>query len=300
MKRLGIIDLDSSHSVEFTRRFNHIGVDRDQCVDGAKVVLAWPGSSEMAPERIPGFQREMESFGIELVDEPVAMLGQIDAVLILSLCGAAHLERARPFLKAGLPTFIDKPFTCSLTDAVELITLAEDTHTPLWNASAMRFSEQVQSINRRIDQLGRVHGVVSYGPSKRADGNPGLFHYGIHAVEVLFQLMGTGCESVTTTWTPGGEVVTGLWTDGRIGTVRGSRDGATSYGFIAFCENAVVTEHLSTRYAYRNLCQQIVHSLETDSLPVSHPSTLEVVRFITAASRSESLNGASVQLDDAT
>jgi virulence factor len=241
MMRLGIIDLDSSHSVEFTRRFNHIGVDRDQRVDGAKVVLACPGSSEIAPERIPGFQSEMQTFGVELVSQSHDMIGRIDAALILSLCGAVHLERARPFLEAGIPTFIDKPFTCSLSDANKLVALAEQSQTPMWNASALRFSEQVQSISARRDSLGDVYGAVSYGPAKRADGNPGLFHYGIHAVEVLFQLMGNGCESVTTTWCAGGEVVTGRWSDGRIGTVRGSRNGATSYGFVAFCENAVVT-----------------------------------------------------------
>ena len=42
MLRLGIVDFDSSHAIEFTRRFNHAGVDGDQCVDGARVEVGCP------------------------------------------------------------------------------------------------------------------------------------------------------------------------------------------------------------------------------------------------------------------
>src|SRR5262245_48433562 len=118
MLRLGIVDFDSSHCIEFTRRFNHVGLSSDQHVEGARIVAGWPGTSEMAPERIPGFRDEMVAAGVPLVDEPGDLIGQIDAVLILSLCGAAHLERVRPFLTAGIPAYVDKPFACNLGDAL--------------------------------------------------------------------------------------------------------------------------------------------------------------------------------------
>ncbi|MFO1095203.1 MAG: hypothetical protein U0992_18150 [Planctomycetaceae bacterium] len=91
MLRLGIVDFDSSHCIEFTRRFNHVGLTSDQYVDGARVVAGWPGTSVM-PERIPGFRNEMVAAGVPLVDAPDQLVGQIDAVLILSLCGTAILN----------------------------------------------------------------------------------------------------------------------------------------------------------------------------------------------------------------
>jgi len=300
MWRLGLIDSDSSHSVEFTRRFNHVGVDREQYVHGGRVVAAWPGDSTMAPERMPGFCAELASINVPLVDCPEDLIGRIDAVLVLSLCGAAHLARVRPFLKAGIPAFVDKPFACSLPDALAMVELSRSTGTPLFNASGLRFSgESVQFQARRSD-LGAVLGAVTCGPSKRADGNPGLFHYGIHAVELLLELMGTGCESVTCCSGPAGEAVTGLWSDGRIGTVRGIRQGATPYGFQAFCERGQVSETVSTRYTYRNLCQAIVTFLETRQPPVSHESSLEAVRFVLAALESERHGGTAVRLGDVT
>ncbi len=297
MWRLGIVDFDSSHSVELTRRFNRIGVGSEQFVDGAEVVLAWPGSSDMAPERIPGFRREIEDMGIELVSDVDELIGQIDAVLVLSLCGSAHLDRARPFLETGVPTFVDKPFACSVSDAEDMVALANQHNTLLFNASALRFSEEAQLMRERQATLGPVNGAVTYGPSKRADGNPGLFHYGIHSVELLFELMGIGCTAVTATSSNDAEAVTGLWSDGRIGTVRGVRTGATRYGFTAFCEHAVVNENVSTRYAYRNLCRAILQSFDSGETAVSHTSNLEVIRFVAAAIASEEQGGRPIELN---
>ena len=296
MWRLGIVDLDSSHSVEFTRRFNHAGVDREQHVDGAKVVAAWSGGSVMAPERIPGFQAELETIGVEIVETHEQLLNQIDGVLILSLCGSAHLERARPFLEAGIPTYVDKPFACSLDDAQEIIQLTETHRTTLFNGSALRFSNEVLDAKSMNQSLGLTNGAITYGPAKRADGNPGLFHYGIHSVELLFELLGTGCETASTIWSEGAEVVTGQWVDGRIGTVRGNRQGTTSYGFVAYCDHGVVSQNVSTRFAYRNLCRQIIRSFESGEPTVSHESSLEVVKFVLASLQSEQSDGQPVSL----
>lgn len=298
MLRLGLVDFDSSHAVEFTRRFNHVGVDADQYVAGARVVLGWPGNSEMAPERIPGFRKAVEACGVEIVSHPAEMLGRIDGVLILSLSGAVHLQRARPFLEAGLPVYVDKPFACSLTDAEEMIRLAGRHGGLLYHSSALPFSEEVLRFQQQRTVLGEVRGAVSYGPAKRAAGNPGLFHYGIHAVSVLFSVMGTGCHTVRELHTPAADVVCAEWDNQRVATLRGNREGATAYGFLAFCEKGVVHQTVSTRYAYRNLCRSIVAAFTSGELPVSHQRVLQEVRFVLAALQSEQQNGAVVSLRD--
>ena len=298
MLRLGIVDFDSSHSVEFARRFNHKTHDRGQFVDGAEVVAAWPGSSDMAPGRIAGFRSEIESLNIPLVTRLEDLIGQIDAVLILSLSGAAHLNRVRPFLEAGIPAYVDKPFACSVADARQMIELAEISNVTLFNGSALRFAEEVLEMTCHRNTSGAVQGAITYGPAKRADGNPGLFHYGIHAVEVLFELLGPECESLSTNYTSGAEVVTGCWSDGRLGTVRGLRGGATPYGFLAFCEHGAVQRDVSTRFAYRNLCRRIVASVESQTPAVPHESSLKVVQFVSASLESERCGGSTVRLDE--
>jgi hypothetical protein len=104
MIRVGLIDFDTSHVAAFTQRLNHVDVAPTEWVEGAKVVVGFPGDSEMMPERIPGYVEQLTGYGIPLVERWEDVLGQIDAVMVTSQQGARHLERARPFLAAGIPT----------------------------------------------------------------------------------------------------------------------------------------------------------------------------------------------------
>ncbi|MBM84355.1 MAG: oxidoreductase [Planctomycetaceae bacterium] len=296
MLRLGIVDFDTSHSIEFTRRFNHVGVSQDQCVEGAKVVLGFPGTSEMSPERIPGFQKQIVSCGVELVDHPSEMFGRVDAILINSLCGSAHLDHARLCLDAELPVFVDKPFACSLHDAEEMFRLANLAGQLMFTTSALRLSDDVLRLAENANRAGGITGAAVFGPAKRQAGNPGMFHYGIHLVELLFAIMGPGCEAVSNAYTDGAEVITARWKDGRLGTIRGTRDGCTAYGVVAFCESAVLQSQVSTQFVYRNLCQEIVTAFETGKSPVAHEISLEIVRFILSCMKSEQNDGCQVDL----
>src|SRR5439155_12727080 len=102
MIKLGILDFDTSHVVEFTKRLNHKNIAEDQWVDGAQVVIGCPGESKISPEVMPKYIAEMEKMGVPLVDKPEAMIGKVDGMLIESQEGGVHWERARPFLEAGI------------------------------------------------------------------------------------------------------------------------------------------------------------------------------------------------------
>ncbi len=117
MLKLGILDFDTSHAIEFTKRLNHLGDDKEQWVDGAKIVIGCPGESKLSPDRIAGYADQMKKWEIPLVDKPSDMIGKVDAVLIEAVDGSVHYERAKPFLEAGIPCYVDKPFTCSIADA---------------------------------------------------------------------------------------------------------------------------------------------------------------------------------------
>jgi predicted dehydrogenase len=218
-------------------------------------------------------------------------------VLILSLCGSAHLSRARPFLEAGIPAYVDKPFACTVADSVELVELALRTGTLLLHASALRFADEVHEFRRLSSRLGAMHGLLAYGPAKRAPGNPGLLHYGIHAIEFLYALMGPGCKRVTAVHTDGADVVSGHWHDGRLATFRGARRGSTAYGLLGFCDQAVYRSHVSTQNAYRNLLRAVIESFTSGRPIVPYAEILEVTRFALAALESEKRGGLPVELE---
>jgi virulence factor len=285
MIRLGIVDFDSSHSVEFTKRLNHQGVAEDQWVEGARVVAGCALPSAITEQaKVDEYARVFhEELGVPLVTRPEELIGKVDGVLIESVDGSVHLERARPFLEAGIPTYVDKPFTCSLESARALVDLAAKQGLPLFSSSSLRYAPDVVALRAHEAENGKVVGCDAYSPASTHPRNPGLFHYGIHGVETLYALMGPGCESVWCVSEEGADVVTGRWKDGRIGTLRGTRAGSHSYGFTAFCEKRVVPVTIGTQYIYRELLKQIVALFETGRSPLPVSETLEIVAFIEAA-----------------
>lgn len=290
MIKFGLLDFDTSHAVEFTKRLNQRGIDKDQFVDGGKVVIGCPGESKLSPERIAGYTDEMKKFEVPLVDKPTDMIGKVDAMLIEAVDGSVHYERAKPFLEAGIPCFVDKPFACSVSDARKMIDLAAKKKLPLFSSSSLRFSpELVEFVSD--PKHGKILGALAYGPASLHERNPGFFHYGIHAVEVLYTLMGPGCETVTCVSDKGSDVATGHWKDGRIASIRGVRAGAADYGAVAFTEKRVAQVPIGTKYIYRELLKKVVETFTTGKPPIDISETLEIVGFIEAAFKSQNNHG---------
>lgn len=296
MIRVGLVDFDTSHVAAFTQRLNHIGVGSEEWVEGATVVAGFPGDSDMMPERIPGYVEQLTGYGVPLVESADDLLGRIDAVMITSQQGARHRERARPFLEAGLPTFIDKPFAGNVQDAEAIIALAHAHKAPLMSCSALRWAPEVQGALQRRDEYGKILSADVWTTAMLHAGNPGLLQYSIHGVEILYTLMGVGCESVQAVFTPGGEVVTGLWGDGRIATVRGIRDGAGGFGLTAHYEKGHHAATVQSGGYYREMLRQIVGMFETRQEPIPTAEMREAIAFCDAAAESIARNGASVAL----
>jgi virulence factor len=294
MIRLGLVDFDSSHSIEFTKRLNHRIAPEEQWVEGAEVVVGCVLPSAVADQsRIDTFVRTFtEELGLPLVDDPKEMIGRIDGVLIEAVDGSVHLERARPFLEAGIPAFVDKPATCSLNEARELFELAAKHGVPIFSTSSLRYAPDVVEVTARREEFGAVLGCDAYSPALTHPRNPGLFHYGVHGVETLYALMGAGCETVWNVTEEGGEVTVGRWADGRVGTIRGTRAGSHSHGFTAFCEKKVIPTTVGTGAIYRELLKKIVEMFQTGKAPLAPEETLEIVAFMEAALQSGRHSGA--------
>ena len=292
MVRIGLCDGDTSHVVEFTKRYNHIDIGEDQWVEGCQVVALCPGTSNICPERIPQYVETLSGWGVEIVERPEDLIGKVDAVQIESNEGARHRAHAELFLNAGLPCFIDKPFTSSVEDAQAIAALAERKRVPVFSASSLRFALEIQALRADEENVGKVVGADAYSPAALDQFNPGLFHSGIHAVETLYGLMGPGCEQVWCVFTPGAEIAVGRWSDGRLGTVRGTREGGHSYGYTAFCEKAVRPTTIDAGFIYRELLKAISHMFQTGEPPFALSESVEVVAFIEAALKSAHHYGA--------
>ncbi len=160
-------------------------------------------------------------------------MAKVDVVLLESVDGRPHLEQARPVFRARKRVFIDKPVAGSLADAIAIFELARETRTPCFSSSSLRFGPGIVA-RVRDPKLGEVVGCETFGPCELEEHHPDLFWYGVHGVESLYTIMGTGCESVARTHTERTDEAVGVWKGGRIGTFRGNRKIRYKFGGTVF------------------------------------------------------------------
>lgn len=294
-KRVGIIGLDTSHSTAFTAGLNNPAASAEY--EGYKIVAAYPQGStgiKSSYERIPAYTEEVKKEGVEIVSSVAALLERVDVVMLETNDGRPHLQQAMEVMKAGKTLFIDKPVAGSLADVIAVYEAAKKYRVPVFSSSSLRYATNVQE-TASGKAAGRVLGADTYSPSPLEASHPDFFWYGIHGIEILLTVMGTGCRQVSRVSTADTDVVTGLWNDGRIGTFRGNRKGPNEYGGTAFGDKAVV--HLGPYAGYEPLLKEIVKFFSTGVAPVSPEETLEVYAFMEAADESKRKKGATVTLD---
>ena len=294
--RLGIIGTDTSHVPAFTKYLNEDSSQPDH-IPGARVVAAFKGGSpdlEESSGRVDRYAEEVRSkWGVEIVPDIATLLSKVDGVLLTSIDGRAHLEQARAAIAAHKPLFIDKPLAATLEDAEEIARLAKVAGVAWFSSSSLRFGAIGASM-----KFPDVTGVSTWGPGPMEPHHYlDLSWYAIHPIEVLYTLMGPGCETVTRTSGRDADVIVGRWKDGRIGTVRAVRP-YSDYGAIVYRAKEVVESHPKAAAAtdYRPLLVEIVKFFQTGKTPVPNEETIEIFAFMDAAQKSKEQGGRPVAL----
>ena len=291
--RVGMIGLDTSHSPAFIQLLN--GEDAKPEYKGYKITAAYPYGSqtiESSYKRIPGYTEEARKYNVKIVNSIEELLKEVDCVMLETNDGNLHLEQALEVMKTGKPMFIDKPIAAHLNDAIAIFMLAKKYNAPMFSSSSLRFAPRNQELRNGVH--GKVIGADCYSPATNEPSHADFSWYGIHGVEILYTIMGMGCTEVTRTSTPGTDVVTGLWEDGRIGVFRGLRDGKTDFGGTVYCEKSIVPAGGYDGYA--DLLVEVVKFFRTKEAPVTEAETLEIFTFMEASNESKRQNGAPVSL----
>jgi len=291
--RLGMIGLDTSHVIAFTSYRNNPNNET-----GCRVVAGYPGGSPDMPasaDRVEKFTQQLrDQYGLEIVDSIEELCGKVDGILLESVDGRPHLEQARPVIAAGKPLFIDKPMAANLADVIEIFHLAAEHDVPCWSSSSARCGEGIVGA-RNNETLGEVVGCDVFGSSGWAEHHPDLYLYGIHAVEPLFAVMGTGCQSVRRIKTDGTDMVVGVWKGGRIGTFRDLRGGKSDHTAIIYGTKASATGKSS---GYAPLLKEIIQFFKTGKPPVPAGETIEIFAFMSAADESKAAEGKAISIPE--
>jgi predicted dehydrogenase len=284
--RVGLIGLDMSHAVEFTRRMNDPG--HPEHVPGGRVVVGWPGGSadfELSRSRVEKFTAEVrDRFGAAIVESPEAVADAVDLVLVTAADGRAHRGLFERIVQSKKPTFIEKPLANSLDDARSIVSVAAEANTPLMSCSTARFGVPLHDALKA--DLGPVIGCDVFGPMPEEPTQPGLFWYGVHSIEVINVIMGRGCREVIAYRNDDTDLVTAVWNDGRVATFRGLRKGEWKFGATIHRERGFQFVDLLHNSWFAPTIELMYRDLLHGRMPVDSADTLEIIRIIEAANAS--------------
>lgn len=293
--KAGMVGLDTSHCQAFLEVLHDPA--NPYHVPGIQVTGVYAGGSEqfsLSRDRVRKFSAEIDSrFHIRVYPNIPDLVNDVDVLFLTSVDGRQHPDQFAQ-MAAGKPVFIDKPFAVSTDSAAAMLGLAAATGTPVMSCSSLRFA---QGIAERSQSRTDILACEAYGPAPILPDYPGYFWYGVHSAEILFLLMGRGCQSVRTLASGNVDVISAEWSDGRSGQVLGTHFPGYEFGCLVHTrESTRLGVARDTPPFHACLAGEVVRFFHSGQAPVDLRETFEIVAFLEAANQSRAAGGTSVAL----
>lgn len=188
--RIGLVGIESDHAEDALRLFN-----RERRWPGYEVAAIWGAAADA--ERAAWLAAE---YGVGLIaPEPGAMVDVVDAVIVGARHAGLHAAHAMPYLKRGMPVFVDKPLALSVTDAETMLDAAERSGALLLSGSALRWQADAAALKAQAVTCGRVDKVIATGTYYPDSPYGGPAFYAVHAVELALEFAGQGIADIAVT-----------------------------------------------------------------------------------------------------
>lgn len=146
------------------------------CLPDARVTHIWTQDPKIS-------RHVAEAALIEtVVNSYEEMIGKVDAVLLARDDAARHLEMSAPFIRAGLPVYIDKPLALTVAEAERIYSL-ECFDNQIFTCSALAFARELTLSEPKLKSLGRLQRVRAQIPNSWEK-------YAVHIIEPVLNLIG--------------------------------------------------------------------------------------------------------------
>ncbi len=227
-----------------------------------------------------------------VVQNPAEVIGKVDAVIIATDIGHEHVARARPFVEAGLPVFIDKPLTDNEPD-LKVFKAWVDAGKPILSSSSMRYTKEFLPYRLSTRELGELRFASITTPKSWET-------YGIHALEGVYPILGPGFISARNTGTVERNIVHLRHHCGADVVVVASADMYGGFGCLQLCGTAGRVQLASgdTFFAFKAQLEAFVGYLRSGIRPFPFSETVELMQLVIAGTRSREEGGREVPLSE--
>lgn len=239
MLRVGIVGSENSHTSAFARILNVT-----KRLGGARVTHLW-GEEEKHTAEVARQCRIST-----VVERPEDLVGQVDAAIVDHRHAKHHVPAARPLVEAGIPVFVDKPFSYTVEEGKDLLRLARKKKVLVTSYSCVRYAPGFQRAVQARERAGDVLQAEFWGPCDIHSPYGGIFFYGVHQVEMMMGTLGTDVASAA--FTPGengSHTASVAYKNGPTVTLHLLKDFTGGFGYGFFSRNG----HISASLNYRGL-----------------------------------------------
>ena len=281
--RIGIIGTENTHAFGFSGMFNQKNENGEFLYPDCRVTLVY-GYDVAASARV------VNEFGAAAIANSIEeMVGKVDAVMITARDGKFHAEFALPFIQAGIPAFIDKPFTCDTKEAVDLVRLAKEKGVPLVGGSSLKYADGIRELKKIKDATkDQVKTGTISAPLSMHNAYSGFWFYASHLAEMCMEVFGWKPKSVMATENHNSVSAIVDYEEYSI-TCNFVNDCFESYSGIVFSDKAHVKE-ISLDKILRYECDAFVEMLRTGKMSHSYYELIAPVFFLDAVKKSYETN----------
>lgn len=182
--KIAILGTENSHALAFARLIKEKAKYRDVEITGVY------GYDAAANQKL--LDEGLVSY---VAQDPHEFLGKVDGIVVVARHGDHHHEYALPYVKAGIPAFIDKPFTVDLEKAQELLDAAKESGALICGGSSLKFADEFLPLKRYAEKNTVVGGYVA-APINMVNDYAGFYFYSQHLIEILFTVFGKDIKTV--------------------------------------------------------------------------------------------------------
>lgn len=280
MIRVALIGLDTSHSIEFTRRMQSPDCEPDLKVDGIQAVSCLRFMTPFTcADILNSRQKQLEQWGVRVTENFEEAVADCDAIMIEINDPSLHWDYFQKCADLHKPIFIDKPLADTYENGKKIVDLSRKQKIPVMSSSSLRFAHAFVEACQAVPNPSQV---IAFGPLGIPAAGEGLIWYGVHSFEMLQRAMGIGAQCVDARSDESGVVTIVTYPHSRRGTVV-LTENHYAYGGTLIDPESAFPYIVDSSRIYTEQLKVIVDFFRTGEAPLTLDDTLEVMRLLDAA-----------------
>ena len=186
MYKIAILGCENSHANAFLDL-----ILKDKVYTDIEVLGVYSDDAEAA-------QKLNDTYGVYVAESYDEFVGKIDGVVITARHGDNHYKYAKPYIKSGIPMFIDKPITATIEDAKNFKAELIENNVKVSGGSSLKHPESISILKKVVEnkEYGEIYSGFARAPVSLVNDYGNFSFYSQHLIQMIGEIFGYFPNSV--------------------------------------------------------------------------------------------------------